>query len=74
MEEVNMENEENRNDEIIDVRLPRSEYDRLRTVLERERTYDWVTTKLKSNLIWVVASGVLTFIYLYKEFFTIGAK
>lgn len=70
-----MENEENRNDEIIDVRLPRSEYDRLRTVLERERTYDWVTTKLKSNLIWIVASGVLTFIYIYKEIFTgLGAK
>ena len=67
--------EENKLDEIIDVRLPRSEYDRLRKVLERERTYDWVGTKLKSNFIWVVASGVLTFIYLYKEFFTgIGAK
>lgn len=67
--------EEYKNDEVIDVRLPRSEYDRLRKVLERERTYDYLGTKLKSNLIWIIASGALTFIYLYKEIFTgLGAK
>lgn len=56
---------DNPHDEIIDVRLPRAEYDRLRVILERERTYNWITNRIHSTWIWVLGGGVVIFLTLY---------
>lgn len=53
--------------EIIDVKLPRKDYETLKRVLEREDAYHWLTSKMKSFWVWTVAGGVLTFIAIYKD-------
>ena len=61
------ENEQSEYD-IVNVRLPRSEYNRLKNMLERERAYDWLTTKIKTHAIWIVGGGILTLWILYDKF------
>lgn len=53
-------NDYQKDDEIITVRLPRSEYETLRRVLKREGAYTWFVNSLKSTWVWVVAGGVLS--------------
>lgn len=55
-------------DEIIDVKLPRSEYDTLRELLKREEAYNYFTSKVKSFWVWTVAGGVLTVWALWDQF------
>lgn len=50
----------NKNDEVIEVRLPRRDYENLRLILERERTYSNISRSLKSLWIWGVAGGILS--------------
>lgn len=61
---------DNQKDEIIDVRLPREDFEQLREILARERSYKWFTSKVKSNWIFVVGGGLLTFLLLYEKFQT----
>lgn len=63
------ENENNKLDEIINVRLPLKDYELLRSILKREEALSTLRNLLRSWWVWVVGSGVLTFIYVYKELF-----
>lgn len=53
--------------ELIDVKLPRKDYETLKRVIEREDAYDWLSSKVKSFWVWTVAGGILTFIAIYKD-------
>lgn len=61
-----------RQDEIIEVKLPRRDYETLRTMLERERTYSNITNYLKSFWVWAVAGGILTIWALWDQLFKGG--
>lgn len=70
------EDELNKQDEIVNVRLPRKEYELLRTIIDREETYRNVTTILKTHWIWVVGGGALALYMLWEKFnvFIAGVK
>lgn len=53
--------------EMVDVKLPKSEYDRLKKILERERAYDWIGVKLRNHLIWILGTGALTLFLLWEK-------
>lgn len=57
-----MSDELNKGDELVDVRLPRKDYDMLRSILERENAYSWLTSRLRSWWVFAVAGGIITLI------------
>jgi predicted DNA-binding protein (MmcQ/YjbR family) len=61
------EDEMNKQDEIVTVRLPRSEYDILRTLIQERETYRNVVTLAKTHWIWIVGGGVLTLYTLWDK-------
>lgn len=54
-----------KNDELINIKLPRKEYEVLKTMIEREQTYTRLTNSLKSSWIWIVGGGALTLFLLW---------
>lgn len=52
--------EDFKQDELIEIKLPRKEYLMLREMLQERSAYSWLTNKLKSLWIFAVAAGVLT--------------
>lgn len=64
-----MPDELNRDDEIVEVKLPRGDYEVLRDVLEREKTYSYISRRLKSTWVWVVAGGILSLFALWNLIF-----
>lgn len=57
-----MTQEDYKADEVIDVRLPRKDYETLREMLERENAYTWFKSTARSWWVWTVAGGVITLI------------
>lgn len=60
--------EDFKSDEVINVRLSRQDYNRLKEILARERAYSWFTSRIKSNWIFFLGGGILTMILLYEKF------
>ena len=54
-------------DEIISVRLPRSKYEVLRKIIEREESWNWFQRWIINNWIFIFGSGVLSLILLYDQ-------
>lgn len=46
-------------DEIIDVKMPRKDYKVLREIVEREKTFNWVVNWVRSGWVLIVASAGL---------------
>lgn len=65
---------DNEEDEIIAIFLPRSKYEVLRTILEREESYNWFRNWIRSHWIFIVGSGLLTGFAVYREIFGVGIK
>lgn len=65
---------DNKDDEIINVQLPRSQYRILREVIRREETYGYIGKKLASLWIWAVAGGIITVISLWDTIFSRGTN
>lgn len=61
-----------KDDELINIKLPRRQYERLKTMIEREEAYDRLTSMLKSSWIWIVGGGMLTIFLLYDRIATGG--
>lgn len=59
------ENDDFKGDELINIKLPRREYEMLKTIIAREEAYNWLTSALRSNWLWIVGGGILTLIMLY---------
>lgn len=62
-----MSDDLNKQDELVDIRLPRAEAEVLRKMIKREETYNNVTGMFKSSWIWVVAGGCLTLFALWDK-------
>lgn len=56
--------EHNKQDEVIDVRLPRKDYETLREVIERENAYTWFKSTMRSWWVWAIAGGAISLITL----------
>lgn len=52
-------------DELIQIELPRKEYNTLKKMIEREVAYNWFISKLKNNSIFVIGGGIVTLFLLY---------
>lgn len=63
-----MDNSDYKDDEVIEVRLSRNDYNRLKEILARERAYSWFTSRIKTSWVFIVGGGLLTFILLYEKF------
>ncbi|PSH64646.1 hypothetical protein CU103_12235 [Phyllobacterium sophorae] len=55
-----MPGDDNKQDEIIEVKIPRKDYETLRDMIEREQSYTYITAYLKSFWLWAVIGGILT--------------
>lgn len=54
-----------KDDELINIKLPRRQYEVLKNMIEREQSYDRLTSTLKSSWIWIVGGGILTLFLLW---------
>lgn len=70
------EDEMNKQDEIVTVRLPRSEYETLRALIQERETYRNVATMVKTHWIWIVGGGALALYTLWDKLhvLTLGVK
>ena len=59
--------EDFKDDELIDVQLPRSQYKILKEVIQREEAYNWFYRMIVTNWIFIVAGGVLTVLLLFEK-------
>lgn len=66
-----MTDEDYKQDELVNVKLPRGDLEIVRKVIEREKAYSWLTLTLKTNWIWVVAGGCIALLTLYDKFYTL---
>lgn len=60
---------DNKGDEIINIKMPRKDYIVLREMIERERTYSWIKSSVRSLWVWALAGGLLTVISLSDKIF-----
>lgn len=58
----------NKNDELVEVRLPLKEYKALREILEREQAYSLLINKLRSWWVFAVAGGAITLMSFWDKF------
>lgn len=63
-----MSDELNKGDELVDVRLPRKEYEKLREILMREQAYSVLTNKLRSWWVFAVAGGLVALVTFWDKF------
>lgn len=54
-------------DEIINVRLPRKDYELMRKMIQREHVFSWLERTFKASAIWVIAGGILSVILLWDK-------
>ena len=62
-----MSDELNKDDEIVDVRLPLREYRALREILEREQAYSWLKRTIRSWWVFAIAGGVITLLTFWDK-------
>jgi hypothetical protein len=55
------------NYEIIDVRLPRKDYQLLQQVLEREKTWSWIARWMKSGFLWTVVTVIMMLMTFWEQ-------
>jgi len=65
-----------RDDELINIKLPRSQYNLLQKILLREQAYTWFGGLISHSWIWVVAGGLFAVWGLYDKIHLLfsGAK
>lgn len=63
-----MSDELNKWDELVDVRLPRKEYEKLREILMREQAYSVLTNKVRSWWVFAVAGGLIALVTFWEKF------
>jgi hypothetical protein len=59
--------EDFKEDELINIKLPRSQYELLKVMIKREQAYNWFTNWMRNNVLWVIGGGILTFLLLYDK-------
>lgn len=54
-------------DELINIKLPKSQFNLLQKILKREQAYSWFGGFLSHSWIWVVAGGLFAIWGLYDK-------
>lgn len=62
------EDKDFKQDELIEIKLPRAEYEILKDMIQREQAFNWFKNAIRTNLIWVVGGGIVTFLLMYEKF------
>lgn len=62
-----MNEDDYKSDEMINVRLPRKDYELLRTILTEREAKNWLTAKLSSWWIFGLGAGALVLWKVYTE-------
>lgn len=65
---------DNKNDEIINVKLPRAKYELLRQMIAREEAMGWLEVKWRSHWVWVIGGGLVTLFLLWEKIQAFVAK
>lgn len=60
-------NSDFKQDELIEIKLPRHDYEVLKTMIKRENAYNWLISAIRTNILWVIGGGALTFLVLYDK-------
>lgn len=60
-----------KDDELIEIKLPRKDYEILRTIIKREEAYSWFTAAIKNHWVWVAGGGIVILWNLYERFHTL---
>jgi hypothetical protein len=66
--------QDNKNDEIINVKLPRAKYDLLRKMLEREEAMGWFGRTIRTHWVWAIGGGLVTLFLLWNHIQALLAK
>lgn len=61
------EEKDNYEDQVINVKMPRKDYETMRRLIRERQTMDNVTAILKNTWVWVVVSGVLGCLALWNQ-------
>lgn len=66
--------EDGNEDEVINVRLPRSEAKLLKAMIKREEAFSWLSNSLRNSFVWVIAGGLLSVLLFWEKIksFTMG--
>lgn len=62
-----MSDDDFKEDELISIKLPRAQYEILKTMIKREQAYNWFKKALTNSGLWVVGGGILTLLLLYDK-------
>ena len=63
-----------KNDEIINVKLPRAKYEILRKIIAREEAMGWLESKWRTHWVWVIGGGLVTIFVLWDRIQALVAK
>lgn len=65
-----------KDDELITIRLPRKDYEILKDIVEREKTFTNIGKYLRSSYVWIIGGGILSVILYYEQLkgYLIGVK
>ena len=60
-------NNDYRDDELIDIRLPRNEYQVLKEMLKREEALGWFKSWIRTWWVWIGIGGIISIITLFEK-------
>lgn len=60
-----MNDEMYKEEELVNIKLPRKEYEILKTMIKREEASQWFVNYMKSSWVWIVGGGILSVILLW---------
>jgi len=68
--------EDGNEDEVIEVKLPRSQARLLKAMIRREEAFSWLSNAFRNSLVWVIAGGLLSVLLFWEKIkaFTIGVS
>lgn len=63
-----MSEDDFKDDELITIKLPRKQYEMLKSILEREEAMSWLQSRVKAWWIWTAAGGLIAVWTLWDKF------
>ena len=63
----NKPSDDNARDEVINIRLPRADYEILRKMIDERIASSWFENWVRGHWVWVIGGGILTIILLWDK-------
>lgn len=63
----NFVSEDFKQDELINVKLPRRRYELLNAMIAREEAMSWLDVKWRTHWVWVIGGGLVTLFVLWDK-------